>query len=77
MAKETWFTHSVPLVRNIVADNPELGDKELRKVISRAYPYQERKGHAYKSWLRAVKHVIGDGKRRDSVRNMWVKDISN
>jgi len=72
MAQETWFTHSVPLVRDIVADNPGLGDKELRNVISKAYPYEERRGYAYKSWLKAVKHVIGDGKRRDSVRNMWV-----
>ena len=74
MAQETWFTHSVPLVRNIVAGSPGLDDKELRKVISRAYPYEERMGHAYKFWLRAVKHVIGDGKDRASVRNMWVKE---
>ena len=71
---ETWFTHSVALVRDIVLNNSGLDDKKLRNVISKAYPYRERRGYAYKSWLGAVKHVIGDGKRRDSVRNMWVKE---
>ena len=74
MARATWVTRSADIVRQIVADNQGLDDKELRKVITSAYPYRERMGWAYKAWLKAVKQVLGNRKQVENVRNMWVKE---
>jgi hypothetical protein len=62
----TWREQSLKIIRQIVADNPNATNAELRKIVSKAYPFGPRAMHPYKAWLKAVAQVLGpsDRKRR-------------
>lgn len=57
MSFKTWRDAArsviVPLIDELGIDHPE-----LRKRLSAAYPFGERKYHPYKIWLSEVKHQI-------------------
>ena len=53
---QTWRQISAAHIAKVVHDNPDVVDeKELRKLISAAYPFGERAYYPYKAWLAAVK----------------------
>ena len=50
-----WRAVAIDVIDEVVSDNPGLAEKELRKKISEAYPFGERKYWPYKVWLSEVK----------------------
>lgn len=59
-----WRTHAAKVISEVVGTrNPRRMNadelKELRKEISDAYPFGERRMHPYKIWLSEVKFQLG------------------
>jgi hypothetical protein len=49
-----WRHRANQIIALVVKENPNLSEHELRKKLSDAYPFGERKNHPYKIWLSAV-----------------------
>lgn len=58
------YKESLAHIRRVVMENPDLDEKETRRVVSDSYPYRERRGWCYKAWLRAVEALLGPSKRK-------------
>lgn len=75
MKETSWREFSYQVITKVVEENPNASIEELRKLVSAAYPFGERKYHPYKIWLSAVKEILPHGKKRlvtkSDVRNMW------
>lgn len=56
--KSLWRERAAQVIYKIIKDNPGITIKELRKKISKAYPFGERKYHPYKIWLDEVRRAI-------------------
>ena len=56
--KSHWREESAKVIYKIIKDNPSISIKELRRKISKAYPFGERKYHPYKIWLDEVRRAI-------------------
>ena len=57
--KGTWKEAAHRRIAKVIADNPTVTDeKELRKMISAAYPFGLRQYHPYKAWCQAVKEYF-------------------
>lgn len=52
--KSWWREHAAPIITQIIKDNPDKSEKEVRKLISAAYPFGERAYHPYKIWCDEV-----------------------
>lgn len=52
--KSWWREHARPIITQIIQDHPDKTDKEVRKLISDAYPFGERAYHPYKIWCSEV-----------------------
>ena len=50
----SWYQKSRLLIEAIIHNYRRAPEAELRKIISRNYPFGERKHWPYKAWLRAV-----------------------
>jgi isocitrate dehydrogenase kinase/phosphatase len=55
-----WRAKARAVIRQVMADHPKADPKELRRLISEAYPFGERKYHPYKIWLDEVSRQLGD-----------------
>ena len=66
--KGIWEVRAMNNIRQVVENNPGLNGKELRRAISKAYPFGERKDHPYRIWLRTVKRYMAE---RTTIREMW------
>lgn len=44
-------------------DNPDMDKQELRKFCSKNYPFNERRGYAYKAFLEAMKDEFGAARK--------------
>ena len=53
--KSKWRVISAEIIYKILKANPGKTDKEIKAIISEAYPFGERKYHPYKIWLNEVK----------------------
>ncbi|MDD5086073.1 MAG: hypothetical protein PHE61_08620 [Candidatus Omnitrophica bacterium] len=49
-----WRLHARNIIREVAEQNKTVSLAEVRKLISQAYPFGERKYHPYKCWLREV-----------------------
>ena len=58
-----WRAKAAPIIAKVIADNPSIGDKELRAKISAEYPFGERKYHPYKIWCDEVARQLGKDRR--------------
>lgn len=62
----TWerkaFAVINPTIANLqyLIDNGSMGEQELRRIISKKYPFGERKQHPYSVWRRCVDEAIAD-----------------
>lgn len=56
--KGTWKEAAHRCIAKVIAANPGKDEQELRKLISAAYPFGERKYFPYKAWLDAVKETF-------------------
>lgn len=61
--KSYWRTHSQEVIKKVIAENKGKSEAEIKKTISEAYPFGERKYHPYKIWLDEVKIQIGKKKK--------------
>jgi hypothetical protein len=50
----TWREYA----NKVIQDNPNMAEEELKRLISKAYPFGERKYHPYKIWLDCVKKIF-------------------
>ena len=55
----SWYAKSYGWIKKQQMDNPGMGTHELRKFCSENYPFSERRGYAYKSFLKAMRDVFG------------------
>lgn len=55
----TWRDKAATVISDVIRQNPGMEQKELRKLISAAYPFGERKHHPYKIWCDEVKRQLG------------------
>ena len=56
--KSTWREHAAPIIARIIRANPHESYVQLRKRISKAYPFRERECHPYKIWRDEVKRQL-------------------
>jgi len=71
-----WRDASDEVIMAVIRENPDLNGKELRKKISKAYPFGERAMWPYKVWLSAVKFHLGDKGLHHVLqhKNDWYKE---
>ena len=55
-----WRNISYLTIQKVLADNPGKSQAELKKLISAAYPFGERKMWPYKVWLEEVHAALHD-----------------
>ena len=55
----TWRNKASAVISEVIRQNPGMEPKELRKLISAAYPFGERKYHPYKIWCDEVNRQLG------------------
>jgi len=51
----SWTDDSAAWLAYQVKAHPEMSREELRKWCSKNYPYAQRRGWAYKAWLKALR----------------------
>ena len=68
---KTWRQIAAAHIANVVQENPDADERELRKLISDAYPFGERAYYPYKAWLAAVKDFLGKRARRQPSAADW------
>lgn len=51
----SWTDRSAEWLQEQVKAHPEMSKAELRRWCSKHYPYSERRGWAYKAWLKALR----------------------
>lgn len=54
----TWRESAAPIIKKIMDENPDIPEKELKKIISKAYPFGLRQYHPYKIWCDEVKKQL-------------------
>lgn len=55
----TWYDESIAVIRQVVRDNPNVPEAELRRLVSKAYPFGPRQHWPYKAWCKAVNAILG------------------
>jgi hypothetical protein len=65
-----WRLHARAIINATYLKNAELPDDSLRKAISKAYPFGERKMYPYKIWLQEVNIFFKIKKLRE--HNKWI-----
>lgn len=55
----TWRNQAASVISDVIRQNPNMEQKKLRKLISAAYPFGERKYHPYKIWRDEVNRQLG------------------
>lgn len=59
----TWKEDAHHHIAKVVRENPGVTEeKALRKLISAAYPFGERRMYPYKAWCQAVKEFFAERK---------------
>jgi len=59
-----WRNIANRVIAKTVKDNPGLPEQELRKKLSEAYPFGERRYHPYKIWLSEINKYFDPPKTR-------------
>lgn len=58
MSYQSWADAAREVIQAEMAKHPHLKGKELKAILSKAYPFGERQYHPYKVWLREVKRAV-------------------
>lgn len=53
-----WRKVSRDIISKCIIENADKSDKELKKIISKKYPFGQRRYHPYKIWLNEIKRQI-------------------
>lgn len=59
----SWYAKIYGWIKMQQLENPGMSHDELKKHCSKNYPFCERKGHAYKSFLQAMRDVFGASRK--------------
>lgn len=51
----TWRDIARPVIQKVIAEYEGNDNNELKKLISKKYPFGERQYHPYKIWLDEIK----------------------
>jgi len=51
----SWTDDAAAWLKEQIKAHPEMSKQELRRWCSKNYPYSQRKGWAYKAWLKALR----------------------
>ena len=51
----SWTDDAAAWLQEQIKAHPEMSKQELRRWCSQNYPYSQRKGWAYKAWLKALR----------------------
>lgn len=51
----SWADHSAAWLQEQINAHPEMSKEELRRWCAKNYPFAERRGWAYKAWLKALR----------------------
>jgi len=52
---KTWRDIARPIIQDVIRKHPGFDNKELKKLISKEYPFGARQYHPYKIWLDEIK----------------------
>jgi hypothetical protein len=77
MTNSSWREESRKVIQTVMDQNPGLETAELKKLISAAYPFGERKHWPYQCWLSEVREALKPAPQPEptpeEIRNYWVK----
>ena len=73
----SWKVTSIKWINEQMNAHPEMDREALRKHCSKNYPYAQRSGWAYKSFLAAMKEVFGDRARKKRDERIGQSDMFN
>lgn len=59
MRRKTWRDSCRPIIAEVIKNNHSKTLKELKRLISKEYPFGERSRHPYKIWCDEVKRQLG------------------
>ncbi len=54
-----WRQFAAPIIAEIIANNPGMNAKDLRKLINESYPFAYPSGHPRKMWQKEVSLQLG------------------
>jgi hypothetical protein len=66
----SWTDDSAAWLQEQIAAHPEMTKPELRRWCRRNYPFAERRGWAYKAWLKALRAYFNPQAVRPIVRGV-------
>lgn len=55
----SWRERSIEVIDAVKRANPGADRETLRRLVSEAYPFGERRFHPYKVWLGVVRELLG------------------
>lgn len=61
-----WERTAREVIERVRKENPTVRGQELKALLSKVYPFGERKYHPYKVWLKLVNEVCGTTKPKAS-----------
>lgn len=59
---KTWREIARPLIAEVIRDNRDKSEKEIKRALREAYPWGERAMHPYKIWCDEIKVQMGKKK---------------
>lgn len=71
----SWNDISARTIGAVIRENPGSDLKTLRKRISEAYPFGQRKYWPYKCWCREVKRALKDMELREKMGGKMIENL--
>jgi hypothetical protein len=73
----SWSAKAAKVIREVIAQNPELPEPELRKKLAQAYPFGIRSYHPYEAWRKALEDALGPSPKAIAARLKRDAEISH
>lgn len=71
----SWDVISCRTIERVIRENQGADLKTLRKRISEAYPFGQRKYWPYKCWCREVKKALKDREFREKMGGKMIENL--
>lgn len=72
-----WYEYSCGVIIRVIAENQGGDPDELRKKVSEAYPFGQRRYYPYKAWLKAVTKLLGPSEKKLKAHHQRVTDLES
>ncbi len=66
--RSPWRAEARQIILTVIDANPDMVEKELRKTISAAYPFEQRANYPYKIWCSEVINQLAYRRARARTR---------